>query len=336
MCKEGSPRFLLHNPQDFMTESPNTLLTFIVVNRNTADLLNRCLEFIFASELPQSPQIIVVDNGSTDDSVSRVRNAYPGVEIIEAGRNLGFAAANNRAFEKAVGSYLMLVNTDALLETDCAAKLVGLVESNPRIGMAGPQLLNHDGSLQTSYEAVPTLATETLNRSLLKRLFPKRFPSKATRLSDPEPVEALIGAVMIVRRKALEELGGFDEDYFFFLEETDLAVRMRQAGWLVMHEPEARATHLQGATAKSYQAGARIEFYRSRYLFFEKHYGISAMRFLKTVMVANLTLNAIALGLANLFTLGKSPGIAGSFRVRTALWKWHLLGCPNGPGLPRD
>lgn len=319
-----------------MAESENTLLTFVIVNRNTEELLIRCLEFIFRSDLPENPQTIVVDNGSTDDSVSRLRSAFPGVEVIEAGRNLGFAAANNRAFEIAEGRYLMLVNTDALLEKDCAAKLAALMESNPCVGMAGPQLLNGDGSLQTSYEAVPTLVTETLNRSLLKRLFPKRFPSKFKRLSGPEPVEALIGAVMIVRRQALQELGGFDEDYFFFLEETDLAVRMRKAGWGVLHEPAARATHLQGATAKTYQAGARIEFYRSRYLFFEKHYGVAAKRFLKAVMTANLTLNAIALGFANALTVGKSRSIAGHFRVRAGLWKWHLKGCPTGPGLPRE
>ena len=99
-----------------MAKSENTLLTFVIVNRNTADLLIRCLEFIFRSDLPENPQTIVVDNGSTDDSVSRLRSAFPGVEVIEAGRNLGFAAANNRAFEKTEGRYLMLVNTDALLE----------------------------------------------------------------------------------------------------------------------------------------------------------------------------------------------------------------------------
>lgn len=312
------------------------LLTFVVVNRNTADLLIRCLDSIFASKLPESPQVILVDNGSSDDSVRRVRATYPDVEIIEAGRNLGFAAANNRAFEKALGRYLMLVNTDGLLEKDCAARLLALMESNPRIAMAGPQLLNQDGSPQTSYEAVPTLATETLNRSLLKRLFPKRYPGKNRQLSGPEPVEALIGAVMIIRREALQEVGGFDEDYFFFLEETDLAVRMRKAGWQVVHDPAARAAHLQGGTAKTYQAAARIEFYRSRYLFFQKHYGILAERFLKTVMVANLTLNVLFLGLAMLATFGKADAIVGNFRVRRELWRWHLRGCPVGPGLPRD
>jgi GT2 family glycosyltransferase len=296
----------------------------------------RCLAHVYDSDLPQPPEVIVVDNGSTDDSVKRVREAYPEVIVIEAGRNLGFAAANNRAFEKASGGFMLLVNTDALLERDCAGKLLTLMEGDSRIGMAGPQLLNDDGSPQTSFEAVPTLATETLNRSLLKRLFPKRYPGKGRVFTAPESVEALIGAVMMIRRDALDELQGFDEDYFFFLEETDLAVRMRKAGWKVVHEPAAKAVHLQGATAKTYQAASRIEFYRSRYLFFHKHYGPAAMKALKTVMTANLTLNALGLGVATAATLGRVHSVAGQFRVRSQLWKWHLSGCPEGWGLPRE
>jgi GT2 family glycosyltransferase len=318
-----------------MSSSP-TPISVVIVNRNTADLLMRCLAHVYASDLPEPPEVIVVDNGSTDDSVKRVRESYPDVVVIVAGRNLGFAAANNRAFVKASGRFMLLVNTDALLEKDCAGKLLKLMESDPRIGMAGPLLLNDDGSPQTSFEAVPTLATETLNRSLLKRLFPKRYPGKGTVFTAAEPVEALIGAVMMIRREALDELQGFDEDYFFFLEETDLAVRMRKAGWKVVHEPAAKAVHLQGATAKTYQAASRIEFYRSRYLFFRKHYGLGARKALKAVMTANLTLNTLGLGVATAVTLGRVLSVAGQFHVRSQLWKWHLNGCPEGWGLPRE
>ena len=311
------------------------LLTFIVVNRNTADLLVDCLGHIFSSDLPERPEVMVVDNGSTDDSVARVKQTYPDVRVIEAGKNLGFAAANNRAAREANGRLLLLVNTDAMLEGDCAGTLTRLMDSDPRIGMAGPQLLNADGSSQTSYEAVPTLATETLNRSLLKRIFPRRFPHRSRVLTGPTEVEALIGAVMLLRRKAFDELAGFDEDYFFFLEETDLAVRMRKAGWKVVHEPRARAAHLQGGTAKTYQAAARIEFYRSRYLFFKKHYGSLAYTILKTVLFANLTLNVLVLGPASLLTVAKVPSVLGTFRLRRNLWQWHVHGCPDGQGLPR-
>jgi GT2 family glycosyltransferase len=306
------------------------------VNRNTADLLCTCLDKVFQSNLQFEPQVIVVDNGSVDDSVDRAKKKHPKAVVIQAGGNLGFAAANNLAMKQAVGDFVLLVNTDAMLEKDCAAKLLSLMAQDLKVGMAGPQLLNEDGSLQTSYEAVPTLATETLNRSLLKRLFPARFPSKNRKLSKPEPVEALIGAVMMIRRQAFEDVGGFDEDYFFFLEETDLALRMRRRGWKVVHEPRARAVHLQGGTASRYQADARIEFYRSRYTFFRKHYGAWALTCLKAVLTANLCLKAAALGSATLVTLGKIEKPARSFRVASELWKWHIRGCPEGSGLPRD
>lgn len=311
-------------------------LTVVIVNRNTSRLLADCLSHVYRSRLPRKPQVIVVDNGSTDDSIRMVKEDFPEVELIEAGRNLGFAAANNRALERAESAFILLVNTDAMLQPDCAGKLMELMREDPRIGMAGPQLLNEDETNQTSYEAVPTLATETLNRSLLKRLFPHRYPGKNRALSKPEPVEALIGAVMMIRREAMEELGGFDEDYFFFLEETDLAVRMRTRGWEVVHDPRPKAFHLQGATAKTYQSAARIEFYRSRYLFFRKHYGRGAEKFLRTVMLLNLFLNVLVLGAATLLTIGKVEDLKGRFRVRRDLWKWHLNGCPTGPGLPRD
>jgi len=317
-----------------ISQSP---LSVIVVNRNTSDLLLECLDHIFRSSLNETPAVFVVDNGSSDDSVVRVRETYGNVTVIEAGKNLGFAQANNLAIAQSGHSeFMLIVNTDAFLEKDCAALLVNLMRAEPQAGMAGPQLLNPDGSQQTSYEAIPTLSTETLNRSLLKRLFPRRFPGKNRRLSEPATVEALIGAVMIMRRKAVNQLGSFDEDFFFFLEETDLALRMSKAGWTVLHHPQARAVHLQGATAKTHGAAARIEFYRSRYVFFRKHYGMFSTFLLKSVQTANLVLNVLVLGAGVLITVGRSQKLLGQFRIRAELCKWHLQGCPIGPGLPRN
>jgi len=162
-----------------------------------------------------------------------------------------------------------------------------------------------------------------------------RFPSKRSRVSEPTPVEALIGAVVMIRRDTLDQVGGFDEDYFFFLEETDLAMRIRGNGWQVVHEPRASAVHLQGTTAGKHEAEARIEFYRSRYLFFRKQYGIVQGRVLHVVLCVNLTLNVLALGMANLFTGGSVQALGRKLRVRARLWRWHLAGCPEGHGLPR-
>ncbi len=316
-----------------MTDLLNPELSVIIINRNTAHLLLTCLEHVFQLELQEQPEVLVVDNGSSDDSVVQVKTAYPGVIILEARKNLGFAAANNLAAKKARGRYLLLVNTDAFLEKKCAQILLDLMKLDPLIGMVGPQLLNVDGSSQTSFEAVPTLVTETFNRSLLKRLFPKRFPGKNPDVQKAFPVEALIGAVMMLRREAFEALDGFDEDYFFFLEETDLAARMRQAGWQILHEPGAKAVHLQGGTADMVPASARIEFYRSRYVFFRKHYGSRATRVLKSVLTANLVLNVAGLGLIALGTLGQARSVRDRLGVRSELLKWHSQGCPDGKGL---
>ena len=112
-----------------MAESPRTPLSFIVVNRNTADLLVRCLDHIFRSDLDRNPEAVVVDNGSSDDSVARVKERYPQVLVIEAGRNLGFAAANNRAIQQIKGDFVLLVKTDALLEKNCARSLLDFMEA---------------------------------------------------------------------------------------------------------------------------------------------------------------------------------------------------------------
>lgn len=310
-------------------------ISFIIVNRNTADLLTRCIAHIYDSRLNESFEIIVVDNGSEDDSTATVKSKYPQVAIIEAGRNLGFAAANNLARAHAAGEVLILVNTDAFLEPECAGCLWEDLQSDPAIGIVGPQLLNPDGTRQTSFEVPPSLATEIFNRSLLKRLFPDKYLGKHTVYSGPTEVEALIGAVMAVRRAALDQVGGFDEDYFFFLEETDLAVRMRKGGWKVVHEPRAAAVHFQGGTAKRYYSAARIEFYRSRYKFFRKNYSRFHETILRALLTTNLFFVVLAAGSANLFTLGKIRSISGNFGLKRDLLKWHLFGCPDGSGLPR-
>ncbi|MGC8659546.1 MAG: glycosyltransferase family 2 protein, partial [Desulfomonilaceae bacterium] len=161
-------------------------LTIIIVNRNTSNLLIECLSRVKECDDKQSFETVVIDNGSTDDSVSRVKALFPDVSVIEAGRNLGFASANNLGFSMSNGEFVLLLNTDALLDKDCVSRMLTLAKSDERVALVGPQLLNEDGTNQTSFEATPTLLTETTNRSLLKRLFPKRYPGKNERLTQPK------------------------------------------------------------------------------------------------------------------------------------------------------
>lgn len=311
-------------------------LSTIVVNRNTSALLRDCLRHVYESDVDKTVEVIVVDNGSNDDSVDMVNKEFPQAHVIKAGRNLGFAKANNLGFESSSGDFILLVNTDAVLQKDCVARLVRTMESNQSIGMVGPQLLNQDGSRQTSFEATPTLLTELLGRGLLKIFFPKLYPNRHVQLEGPLEVETLIGAVILLRRKSWEAMGGFDESYFFFFEETDLAYRMRKSGWLVYHDPGAKAFHLQGATAKKYNVAPRIEYYRSRYIFFRKRYGRAGEMLLKAALTMNLTLNTIFMGLGVILTLGRSRDLNEKFVQRFSLWIWHIKGFRAESGLPRD
>lgn len=312
-------------------------LAVVVVNRNSGEMLTECLDHVYESRLNGTIHVIVVDNGSSDNSIQKATKKYPQIEVIFNGKNLGFAAAVNRSIPLLRQSkFFLLVNTDAFLAPDCAQALMDVLESHSRVGMVGPRLVNVDGTPQTSFEAIPTLATETLNRSLLKKLFPKRYPGKTSKFNIPTQVQGLIGAVVMIRVKAFLEVGGFDEDYFFFLEETDLALRMQQKGWEIYHHPGTYAVHFQGATANKMEVGARIEFYRSRYVFFRKHYGLTPYMLLKAVQIANLSLNVALLGLLTAATFGKNLKLTSRFSVKYGLWRWHVRGCPQGRGLPRD
>lgn len=319
-----------------MIQTTPRTLSVIVVTRNTSDLLLNCLKQIYESDLSMKLEVIVVDNGSSDGSAAMVRSHFPQVILIEAGCNLGFARANNLAFQNSTGEYILLVNTDAMLEKECASRLVGVMEKDRSVGMVGPQLLNSDGSRQTSFEATPTLLTELVGRGVLKIFFPKRYPGRKVELRVPEEVETLIGAVILIRRTAWKSVQGFDEGYFFFFEETDMALRMRQSGWTVYHNPLARSVHLQGATAKNYNAAPRIEYYRSRYLFFRKMYGRASELALKVALTLNLTLNTLVLGMVALVCLGKSRKLNDRYFQRSAIWLWHVRGFPSSAGLPRN
>jgi GT2 family glycosyltransferase len=192
------------------------------------------------------------------------------VTFIQNQKNVGFAVANNQALRLSKGDYLLLLNPDTRVKEGSIEGLVSFMESSSEAGVAGAQLLNDDGSKQNSIANFPSLATELLNKSLLRWLFPKQFPGKERDYSNPVEVDSVIGACMMVRRKALDQVGLLDEDYFLFLEETDWCYRMKRAGWKIYHVPQAEVYHFQGKSTEADRKRAKVEYYRSRYHFFKK------------------------------------------------------------------
>jgi GT2 family glycosyltransferase len=305
-------------------------LSVIIVSYNTQELTCAAVSSVFSSTDSFCKEIIVVDNGSTDGTVAMLRHQYPQVQVIAAGKNLGFARANNLGARQATGEFYLLLNSDARLQPETLTTAVNYGRAHPECGVLGAQLLNEDGSWQNSIAAFPSLATELLNKSLLRRLLPKKYPGKETPFSVPTPVDSVIGAFMLVSRKVWQRLEGLDERFFFFFEETDFCSRVQQCGLKVIFHPECRVWHRQGGSAREVNVRARIEYWRSRYAYFQKHYGLFPNQLLRAELELRLCLNHLFYTVVALFGSTKAQQ---KKKVNTALWQWHRAGCPAEMGL---
>ncbi len=240
----------------------------VVVTHNALPWVERCLESVRGEE------VVVVDNGSTDGTVEVVRDVLPEATVIEQ-ENAGLAAGWNRGMATATGRYFLILNADAWLTEGSLRRLVAFAEGHPEAAIVGPRLRNPDGSLQRSVRGFPTLWRLATEYFFLRKLAPRSralnafygagFDHDAVREAD-----FLMGACMLVRRAAVGEVGGLDESFFLFSEETDWAYRFRSAGWKVLFFPGAECVHVGGASH-----GGRMfrENVRGHLRFLSKHRG---------------------------------------------------------------
>jgi N-acetylglucosaminyl-diphospho-decaprenol L-rhamnosyltransferase len=241
----------------------------VVVTYNAMPWLERCLDSVRGLET------VVVDNGSSDGSVELVRERFTKTRLVEQG-NLGLAAGWNRGLREAGGDWLLILNADAWMVDDAVERLVAFAREHPRAAVVGPRLLNPDGSLQRSVRGFPTLwrlATEYL---FLRKLAPRSdalnsFYGGGFDHDEAREAEFVMGACMLVRRAAIEEVGELDESFFLFCEETDWCYRFRRAGWQVWFFPGAECVHVGGASH-----GGRLlrENVRGHLRFLAKHRGV--------------------------------------------------------------
>jgi GT2 family glycosyltransferase len=278
-------------------------------------------------------EVFVVDNGSTDGSVTAAKDRFPAIKFIQNEMNLGFAKANNQALSLAKGNYLLLLNPDTQVKNGAIGRLISFMEAHPESGAAGAQLLNSDGSKQNSIANFPSLATELLNKSLLRWLFPQIFPGKEMNYPEPIEVDSVIGACMIMRRDALARVGLLDEDYFLFLEETDWCYRMKKVGWKIYHIPQTEVYHFQGKGVQIQKKKAKVEYYRSRYHFFKKNRGGFQWAILFAGLMAQLSVGLILMIIACSFTFFIIKKWRRRLSIYAYLMWWHLRGFPKEMGL---
>jgi len=308
-------------------------LSIIIVNWNAREYLLQCLESIFQTEEIPAEEIIVIDNGSEDGSAAEVRRRFSHCQMISNEKNLGFAKATNQGLRASRGRYLLLLNPDTVVKRGALQRFILFMDRHPEAGIAGAQLLNPDGSRQNSIANFPSLATELLNKSLLRFFFPERFPGKEKNYPEPIEVDSVIGAAMMVRREALEQVGGLDEDYFLFFEETDWCYRIRKGGWAIYHVPHVEICHFQGKSAETRKERAKIEYFRSRYQFFRKHRGRFEWTLLLAGVLIKLSVELLSLFVGSLATLFRVRKLRKKLWICLYLLWWHVKLCPDGMGL---
>ena len=298
-------------------------ISVIVVNWNTKDLLKKCLDSVYRTIDNLIIEVIVVDNASTDGSLAMLENDFPLAIKINNQENKGFGAANNQALAVMQGKYTLLLNTDTILQPQTVNKLWDFCEANDKAAIVCGQLLNIAGTKQNSIASFPSLLTLAANTSLLEYLFPQYYPSKRYEYSAPIEVDSAIGACIMIRKKALDETGFFDERYFFFFEETDLAYTMRLQGWKIYQVPDALVFHLQGQSV-GHNINSRIEFYRSRYQFLKKWHSREYFYSAVAVIFLRLLVNWLFSCAANVLTFGLVKKMRQKLIVYSLLIFWHL------------
>jgi N-acetylglucosaminyl-diphospho-decaprenol L-rhamnosyltransferase len=260
-------------------------LSIVVVSYNGGELLQRCLESIRSSRHSLEIEVIVVDNASSDGSADLAKQRFPEAAVIASETNLGFGKACNLAFGQARGRYVLLLNQDTALAPEALQKLVDVAEARPEAGAIGPRLEYSDGSFQYSAFHFPDFRQAFFG---FFDVVPIDSPINGRYRRDeyerPFAAEHLLGACLLLRREALEQIGGFDPRFFMYFEETDLCARLRRAGWQNLYTPSARVTHVSAATTSAAPERMSVEFHRSQAYYYRKHYGRGGYAALKAVV----------------------------------------------------
>jgi GT2 family glycosyltransferase len=258
-------------------------LSICILTRHQPDLLPRCVGSCF-SEIAAcriNGEAIVIDNNSFDGSPQKVANQFPAVRLIRNSENLGFGTANNAAIRSSQAEYVLILNDDAILKEGSLRLMLEAFAHHLRVAIVGPKLLNPDGSVQRGFtnRRFPRLRALLFGFLGITPLLEKWDVTRdlLTHARDPEEggeTDHIAGACMLVRRKALDAVGLFDERFFYQFEDVDLCFRMKKSGWKVVYVPKAQVVHYGSASlGKLMWSRRRFIYFRSLKYFFDKHAG---------------------------------------------------------------
>ncbi len=250
-------------------------LSVIILNWNSKHYLNDCLSSILRTSPPElEKEIIVIDNGSSDGSVSYIKEAFPGIILIENSKNRGVAAARNQGVAVSKGRYILLLDVDTIIHDDAVENLIRAMEGDKSSGLCGPKLITESGELIYSCREFQTILSK------LYRQLPSKWQDfflKKEELRDwdhgcAREVGYCIGACQLIRREAFEDVGFLDSRMFYGCEEVDFCMRLWERGWKVLYDPRSVVMHVeQRIGRKNLFSRLQTQHNRSIILFFWKH-----------------------------------------------------------------
>jgi GT2 family glycosyltransferase len=251
-------------------------ISIVIVSWNTRDDLRHCLESLFANE-GASYEVIAIDNASADDSAEMVRTEFPSVKLIANDANLGFAKGSNQGIAVSAGRYILLLNPDSEVRPGFISCMVAFGDEHPEYGIFGPKVLNPNGTLQYSCRRFPTLAAGFFRNTILGKYFPHNtylmdYLMANWDHNDVREVDWVSGCSMTVRREALDDIGMLDEQFYMYVEDVDFAYRAKQKGYKVAYNPGAVVVHARAKSSDKTPNRMIVEFHKSMYRFYKKHY----------------------------------------------------------------
>lgn len=274
-------------------------VTIIIVNYNTKNLIKECVESIIDKSDGLSYDLIVVDNGSSDGSCEMIEQVFPQIKLIRSKRNIGFAAANNIALRQVESKYVFFLNPDTVLLNNALKVFFDFMESNrdQTVACCGGNLFDRNMNPHLSYGHFPNLKQIFFEQFFLHRVFRKTYHNipnlgVSELIQEVKEVPYISGADLFVRKDVIDEIGGFDESFFLYYEDTDFGYRINKTGFKSVIAPDARIIHLVGGSSQP-SIGKFSIMKKSEFLFLRKNYGRLSAYGAKAIYVAGCLLRGL-------------------------------------------
>lgn len=305
-------------------------LSIVILCWNDLAVIGDCLQSIYAGTHSTSFEVIVSDNGSTDESVPFIRQHYPQVHVIQNGVNLRFAKGNNVGFRECQGEYVLILNPDTIIHPGALDRIVEFADKHPEAGAIGCRVVNPDGSYQEHVRPLPTIRSMWMDNLRLGGLsrFAKVFSGGAYtgwKGEGERTVGWLAGCFILMRGDLLRQLKGFDEQFFYYYEDTDLCRRVWQAGYTVLYTPDISIIHLKGhSTKKRFPLGFELDKYVTLYRYFYKWGGRRDVRRCRYVALAWLLTRRVGLRLMQFFKHTEEREGRLELYKHSFQWNWRV------------